>query len=547
MSSPAEGFDAASPLPPAPRPRRVRALLGWWLLLAIVSAGFWFSAIDPGISVTVVFVAAVLAALGLAVWLVRSSGFRTSLRWGTASAVCLLVASFFLQLLPVKTLNNGDTGIVGWRWRWSEPDRQLEAPAVLPVTSITLQESPNDYPRFLGNGYWAEVKGIELDANWKERPPRQLWKQEIGAGWSGFAVVGDYAVTQEQRGEQELVVCYEVSTGEAAWTHADDVRWDPRGPGSLGAIGPRATPTIHEGKVFTQGATGIVNCLDARTGNVLWAHDTLKENGAENVMWGKAGSPLIADDRVVISVGGAPDASLVAYDIATGKVAWSAGGRRSSYASPVLATLEGVRQILVVNEDYVTAHDAVDGRVLWEYRWPGNSDSNASASQPVPIDDHRVFLSKGYGVGAALIDVNREETNQWHVKPIWADQSVMRTKLCNVVLRNGYVYGLSDGLLQCVELDTGKGQWKKRRSPNFGHGQIMLVGDAILVITESGELILVEASPERYQELAKLPALEGVTWNNPAFSGRRLLLRNAEQTACFELPLKQPVSSLSAH
>jgi outer membrane protein assembly factor BamB len=536
-ATPADSLPTALP----PRPDRYyRRLIGWWIFLAAISAGFWFSDAEPGIVNTELHVAIVLAVLGLAVWLVRRSGLGRSVRWGVAALMCLLVAAFYLNLLPFKTLNDGDTGIVGIRWRWSEPDRLLAVPVKPAAAPIDVKETLNDYPRFLGGGYWAEVKNVDLDRDWKQHPPRQLWKQEIGAGWSGFAIVGDYAITQEQRGDQELVSCYEVSTGHVAWTHADNVRWDPRGPGSLGAIGPRATPTVYAGKVFTQGATGIVNCLDARTGEAFWSHDTLAENNTANVTWGKAGSPLILDDRVVISVGGSEDASLVAYEIATGKVAWSAGTRRSSYASPVLATLGGVRQIVSVNEDYVTAHDAGDGHVLWEHRWDGNSDSNASCSQPVPVDDHRIFLSKGYGVGAALLDLKKDEAGKWTATPIWENSAVMRTKLSNVVVHDSYVYGLSDGLLQCIELDTGKSRWKKRRTPNFGHGQIMLAGDLILVLSESGELILTAASPKEYRELASLPALEGVTWNNPALSGNRLLVRNAEQSACLELPLRKP-------
>ena len=186
-----------------------------------------------------------------------------------------------------------------------------------------------------------------------------MWRREIGAGWSAFAIVGDYAVTQEQRGENELVTCYRVQTGEPVWTHADEARFDPADAvGGLGDIGPRATPTIHGDRIFTQGGTGIVNCLDASTGHVLWSHDTAAEFGATVTLWGKAGSPLVVDDMVVISVG-APtgesparplqrpgsrrdepyNSSLVAFDIDTGAVRWPAGQRQASYASPVLATL----------------------------------------------------------------------------------------------------------------------------------------------------------------------------------------------------------------
>jgi outer membrane protein assembly factor BamB len=364
-----------------------------------------------------------------------------------------------------------------------------------------------------------------------------LWKQAIGAGWSGVAIVGDYAVTQEQRGPQELVVCYELRTGKVAWTHADDVRWDPAGSGALGGVGPRATPTIHDGKVFTQGATGIVNCLDARTGKLLWTHDTLVEHAAENIMWGKAGSPLIVDDRVVISVGGGVGASLIAYDCATGEQAWAAGDRRASYASPVLADLAGVRQIVAVNEDAVTGYRAEDGEVLWEHPWPGSSDTNASNSQPVPVGDDRVFLSKGYGEGAELIKVTAGSDGKFATTSVWKNKSVMRTKMGNVIVRDGHVYGLNEGILQCIDLKTGRSQWKKRRTPKFGHGQLIVVGDVILALSEPGEVILVEASPKKYRELASMPAIEGVTWNNPALAGAMLVVRNAEEIACFELPL----------
>jgi outer membrane protein assembly factor BamB len=545
MSTTAVSEEPGSAPPIRPRARRVWFPIAWPLVLAAVATGLWLSGTDRGISITATHVSVVLALFGLAVWTIRSSGLSRRARLILAMAPCILLDAFYLQLLPVKTLNDGDTGFVGWRWRWAEPDRKLTAAASPAAAPLDWKETPQDYPRFLGNGYWAEVEGVELETDWKNHPPRTLWKQPIGAGWSGFAIVGDYAVTQEQRGEQELVVCYELRTGKVAWSHADNVRWDPGGGGSLGGIGPRATPTVHDGRVFTHGATGILNCLDARTGNLLWSHDTLAKHNVGNVMWGKAGSPLIVDSLVIVSVGG-DDASLVAYDIAAGKKAWGAGDRRSSYATPVLTALSGVRQIVTVDEDYVTGHAADDGRVLWEHEWLGSSDTNASASQPVPVGDDRILLSKGYGEGAELIKLKRDDRGFFSVESLWKNRSVMRTKMSNVVVRDGHVYGLSEGLLQCIELDTGKSRWKKRRSPEFGHGQIMLVGDVILAVTEkSGEVVLVEASPRKYRELASLPALEGVTWNNPALSGPYLLVRNAEQAACLELPLRHSATTVA--
>jgi outer membrane protein assembly factor BamB len=436
----------------------------------------------------------------------------------------------------VQAILNGDVGVVGFRWRWNASDRALAAASKIASPPLDWRETASDYPRFLGNGYWAEARGVVLEADWAAHPPKSLWKQPIGAGWSSFAVVGDYAVTQEQRGEHELVTCYEVRTGKMAWSHADAVRWDPRGGGALGGVGPRATPTLYDGRVFSQGATGILNCLDARTGRLLWSHDTLAEHDADNVSWGKAGSPLIVDDRVVVSVG-AKKASLVAYDIDSGEQAWAAGKRRSAYASPVVVELAGVRQILMLNEGFVTAHHAEKGRVLWEHEWPSDSNADAAASQPVPVGDDRVLLSKGYGKGAELVQVRRKG-DTWMTDTLWRKPSALKTKMGNVVIRDGFVYGINDIYLQCVELKSGHVAWVKRRSPTFGHGQILLVGEALLVLSESGEVILVKASPDNYRELASMQAIEGVTWNNPALSGNLLLVRNADEAACFELPMK---------
>jgi outer membrane protein assembly factor BamB len=517
-------------------PRRLWFPPAWIALQAAICAYYWNRDVDPGFINTLVHLAVVLGVLGLGVWTIRSSGLPRRWRWILGVAPSALVAAYFLQILPFEIINNGDAGWVGWRWRWADPDRSLEQLAANEQVGVEIKPTPADWPQFLGRGYWAEVEGARLDPDWKAHPPRELWRQKIGAGWSSFTVVGDYAFTQEQRGAEELIVCYETATGKVAWTHAEPVRWDPRGPGALGDIGPRATPTFHEGKLVVQGATGIVNCLDAATGKVLWRHNTLAEEQAENVMWGKSGSPLVVDDRVVISVGGAADNSLVAYELTSGRRAWAAGEHRSSYATPVLAEICGRRLILVVNEAYLTAHDAGDGRVLWEHPWPSESDSSAASSQPVPVGRDRVLLSMGYGRGSELVQVARDG-DDWSTKTLWKNAGVMKTKMGNVLVRDGFVYGLDDVFLQCIDLETGRSRWKKRRSPSFGHGQVLLVGQHILTLTEQGEVVLVEVNPKKYVELASMPAIEGVTWNNPTLVGSRLLVRNAVEAACFELPL----------
>jgi outer membrane protein assembly factor BamB len=544
-STSAEAIAEKSPAKPARLPwfpiLWPSSLAGIWAF-----AWYWFE--DRGYPNSAIHAAVIFTVMGWAGWTILCSNWAAGRRWGVAGLLLGMLAAFYFRLLPFELINNGDVGIVGVRWRWAEPDRDLDTEAIRPGKTLDWQSTPHDYPNFLGDGYWAEVLGVMLESDWQENPPTEMWRQRIGAGWSSFALVGDYAVTQEQRGENELVTCYEIRTGNLMWTHADKVRFDPEGGGSLGGVGPQATPTVYERRVYTHGPTGIVNCLDATTGALLWSHDTVEEFQVENLIWGKASSPIVVGELVVVSVGDArantqasfsqEGNSLVAFDRVSGEVVWKAGDRRSSYATPVLTTLAGTQQIIVVNEDFVTSQRAEDGVILWEHPWPGKSDGNASTSQPVLVGGDRLFLSKGYGIGSQLVQVVNEG-QRWHTETIWK-QAWMKTKLCNVVIRDGYVYGLDDVNLLCIDLATGKKRWKKRREPGFGHGQIMLIGDVILLLTEAGELLLVEASPDKYQELAAIQALDPdlVTWNNPAFSSPYLLVRNAEEMACYELPVR---------
>lgn len=521
----------------------------WAFLLGGAALCFQLQDFDRGLKTVACTGLGMLFMLGLLTWFTLCSRFSRRVRWGTFIAFW---AGVFVLYNSIDLIKDGDIRVVGWRFVWEpKPDELLAVPDVVTVID-DWQPTEQDFPRFLGGGSWPEVLGVDLETDWEAHPPVEVWRKEIGAGWSSFAIVGDYAVTQEQRGEMELVVCYRVSTGDIVWTHGDKARFDPTTlGGGMGDAGPRATPTISGQRVFTQGATGIVNCLDATTGQLVWSHDVHQEQGADNLIWAKSGSPLVVNDIVVISVGSPTDekkresysSSLVAYDIETGEVRWTAGNRITSYASPVPVTLAGVPQILQINENFLTAHRASDGEILWEHDWPGNSSADASCCQPVPVGDDRVFLSNGDGKGASLLKVTSHETGtslgEFQVTPLWqpAVKKVMKTAFSNVVIRNGYVYGISDVMLQCVELETGRKMWNKRRSPAFGHGQIMLIGDTILILSEIGELALVACTPDAYKELATLQVFEpsDVTWNNPAFSAPYLLVRNAREAVCYRL------------
>jgi hypothetical protein len=483
-----------------------------------------------------------VAIVYLLAWFVLQSGYSRRARIAVPAVlgaiVLVLVAAFRVE---------GTSGnlVPRWRLRWARaPDQLLAkaAPQVRPgepakARADLSRESADDYPGFLGRDRRATLPDVKLEHNWDARPPKLLWKEPIGAGWSAFAVVGGYAVTMEQRDQEELVTCRELLTGKLVWVHGITARHDS----VLGGVGPRSTPTIHAGRVYALGATGVLRCLAGEDGSLIWQHDLLAMQGTDavddmtRIPWGRAASPLVVDDKVVVPVGGPLEnlVSLAAFDLQTGKRVWRGGKRQVAFASPELATLDGMRQIAIVNEDTVTGHDPASGAELWSFDWPGSSSADANVSQCFQVGPDRMFVSKGYGGGSATFRVFRAPSGAWKTEPLAASRRALRTKLTNVVVKNGYAYGLSDGILECVRIDDLVSQWKRGR---YGHGQTMLVGDLLLIVGEGGEVALVAATPERYQELARFQALEGNTWNNPALVGKHLLVRNALEAACYELP-----------
>lgn len=528
----------------------------WWgllLVLAAVIVGLGERAADSDVRVVALIVLANLAWLVPLAWVLFTwppiKTLPAGRKWTLRGAVLALVA---LAFMSIDVDYDGDGRWKALRFAWQpDPDEWLES-----ITTARLAENwqvtPEDYPRFLGNGYWAEVEGVNLSADWKASPPELLWKQPIGAGWSAFAIVGEYAVTQEQRGGDELVVCYHVPTGEVVWTHADTARHDPGNmQGGLGGIGPRATPTIHEGRIYTMGATGIVNCLDAKSGKAIWSHD-VKNFGIEPLLWANASSPLIVPEMQLILLGGgqSPNAdghSLIALRLADGKLAWQSGPPITSYASPVYTEIAGVPQIVVVNESSVAGYDVMNGKELWTFEQSGSSSGSASCSQPIPLPGDQVLVSKGYGIGARLAQIERDTEGNFSARLLW-EKPVLKTKLSNLVIRDGHAYGLDHTFLSCVEIESGRVKWKKRRTPDFGHGQVLLVGDKLFVIAESGEGVLVECTPKKYVELAALPMIdEGICWNNPALAGQLLVIRSDRQAACYRLPVEADSTAVHRH
>ena len=333
-----------------------------------------------------------------------------------------------------------------------------------------------------------------------------------------------------------MVVCYDLKSGQERWSHSDRDRYEAVPAG----VGPRATPTIVEGRVYTLGATGILNCLDFATGERIWSEDILYDNDAELASWGMSGSPLVLDDLVVVSAGGKDGKSLVAYHKDTGERVWRGGSSPAEYSSPLITTLAGVPQILIFNYGSVAAHDPNGGELLWQHPWPSGTQC---VSQPVPLPDDHLFVSSAYGIGCKLFQIAHDADNQLKATLVW-ETPRLKAKFTNVIYRDGYIYGLDDGVLVCLDLADGQRKWKRGR---YGHGQVILVdgpdkidnqSSLLLVSAESGDVLLVEVNPNESRELSRFSALASKTWNNPALAGQYLLVRNDREAACYELPLE---------
>lgn len=455
--------------------------------------------------------------------------------------VALVVAgSVFATCYEVVGVNGGLVPKIVRRGE-QRHDEALAAEPLAESSSVSVdisETTPEDFPGFLGPNGDSAVRDIAINPDWVANPPAQEWVRDIGAGWSAFSVVNGFAFTMEQRGPDEMVTCYRVDDGSPCWAHSIETRHAT----IMGYLGPRSTPTVVDGRVYAMGATGILRCLDGATGDEIWIRDLFKDYGFDQeaaekaVAWGRSASPLVRDSVVYIPVGGPAEGkqvALLAMDAETGETKWEAVGDQASYASPTIQAISGVDQLVMVNESNVAGYQIDVGEELWSFDWPGKSNMNATVSQPHVYDDDFLFLSKGYGVGAALVEIAMDSKGEWIVDPVW-DARVMKTKFSNAAIHDGVAYGLDDGILCAVDVETGDRLWKKGR---YGYGQILLVGDHLLVMGEDGALALVEASPDKYRELARIQALEGQSWNTICIYGDRILVRNSEQAASYRIKL----------
>lgn len=371
------------------------------------------------------------------------------------------------------------------------------------------------------------IYGGAIDLTWEGLTP--MWKKPVGGGRASFAIADGRAFTIEQRKNEEVVAAYDVHSGKELWTSAWRERFNSKMMGLWGGgEGPRSTPTFHDGLLYALGARGELRCLDAATGKQIWRVNILSDNGASNLTWGMAGSPLVSGDAVIVQPGGSKGRSVAAYDRRTGKKMWTALDDKTAYASPMEATVGGVRQLLLVTATRLVGLSIDHHTVLWEFPW--KTDHDASAAQPIVVGDNRVFYSSGYGTGAVVLELTKAG-EKFSVAQVWRNIR-MKNRQSTSVLHNGFVYGLDEGILACIDVATGDLKWKGGR---YGHGQVLLAAGHLVVTTEDGELALVAAAPEKFREIAKVEAVDGETWNVPALADGILLVRNTKEMVAFDL------------
>jgi outer membrane protein assembly factor BamB len=390
-----------------------------------------------------------------------------------------------------------------------------------------------EWPGFRGPNRDSVIRGLRINTDWSAAPPVEMWRKPIGPGWSSFAVGGDLLYTQEQRGEDEVVACYRVSTGEPVWKHRDAVRFYESNAGA----GPRGTPTVAGDRVYAIGATGIVNVLNARTGAKIWSRNAATDTGKTVPDWGIASSPLVLDDLVILGV----DGQLIAYDAATGNQRWIGQSGGTGYSSPHLMTIDEVPQVLLMRGSRTISVSPADGKLLWDH---AGGPPSTSMLQPALMPEGDVLLANGDamgGLGMRRVALTRGPDG-WKVEERWHSRG-LKPYFNDFVVLKGHAYGFDGSILSAIDLATGERKWKGGR---YGNGQMLLLADqdVLLVTSEEGELALVSATPDKFTEIARIPALNAKTWNHPVIVRDILLVRNGEEMVAFKLPLAPALTDM---
>lgn len=512
-------------------------ILAWWLFFsrapwnerlaapALAALALWLSRslahesiVTGGQGMLFFLLAVPVLSLAFVAWALLARDLEGTARWATMAGAIFLSCALF-GLVRTGGLTADFDNQLAWRWSPTAEDRLLaEAEPVEPAKAATIDDGIAEWPGYRGADRDDVIRGTRIAADWTASPPQELWRRPVGPGWSSFAVQDGVIYTQEQRGDEETVAAYDLATGEPVWRHGDAARfWE-----SNAGAGPRATPMLHDGRVYALGATGLLNALDARDGSVIWSRDAAADAEMKAPDWGFSGSPLALDDTLWVPVSG----RLVAYEMADGELRWKGPDDGVSYTSPHGVTLDGVGQVLMQGESGLRSF-AADGTVLWQHAWEGYP-----IVQPVPTPDGDLLLAATAQSGTRRLSVEHGPDG-WSAEERWTSIR-LKPYFNGFVVHEGHAYGFDGAILASIDLENGERQWKGGR---YGHGQLLLLAeqDVLLVLSERGELALVGATPEGFEELARIQALEGKAWNHPVLVDDVLLVRNDREMAAYRL------------
>jgi len=521
----------------------------WWVL---ASRARWFERIlgvlgvvgvvaleqavcDPSMRGPLLIVMTIpLAIAAFAIGTILSGRLLTLRRTGLAVGLALLVTAFSAL---VRT--DGVWGDFSFEldWRWKPTAEQLATEAIrraekAPVDArvepqallASLEAAP--WPHFRGPQGNSVQTGRRFDGDWNAHPPREIWRHRIGPAWSSFVVGADRLFTQEQRLEDEVVSCYDAKTGQPIWSFATPSRFFE----SLGGLGPRGTPTLADGSIYALGAEGILVRLSAPDGTLVWKADLKEASGrTEPPMWGFSCSPCVDGGLVVVHAGGKGDKGIVAFHVADGQVAWTAPAGEMSYSSVQKITLLDRELLCLLSNTGAHLLEPATGKSVSDYAF---AHQGYRACQAQVIDGNKLLIPAGVGTGTRLVEFSADGDGL-QGKELWTSLE-MKPDYNDILVHDGNIYGFDNAIFACIGLEDGKRKWKGGR---YAKGQALLLADSdlILVVSEKGELVLLRATPDGHEELGKIEALSGKTWNHPVVVDDRLYLRNAEEIVCYEL------------
>jgi len=395
------------------------------------------------------------------------------------------------------------------------------------LLALFLQTVPGDWPQFFGPERNGVYRGPALLDKWPASGPRVVWQKQVGQGFSGPVVTEGRVILFHRVSDREVVESFDARTGAPQWqygyptSYRDDFGFDE---------GPRAVPVVTNGVVYTFGAQGQLHAVSLKTGTKLWSEDTMRRFSVPKGFFGAGGSPVIEGGKVIANIGG-KGAGIVAFDAKTGKVLWTATDDEASYSSGTIATIGGRRSAIFLTRTGLAGLDPSTGQIQFQRRWRSRQAASVNAATPLVIGD-LIFISAEYGPGAGVLRVEGSMLTE-----LWTSDEVLSNHYATSVYRDGYLFGFHGRQefgpsFRAVELRTGKVRWSQDK---FNAGSVMLAGDRLLILRETGELILAEASPDAFRPVARAQILPATVRAFPALADGLLYVRNEKTLVALDL------------